>query len=102
MEHVLQKSGRDAAVVHARPSAIDDSICIEALTATLCAKSDVSAFRRGIDGLQMTFVDLQSAVPKLSFDNVGNRRGHTVAYNFQPALQVPAEALLFLDRQTKP
>src|ERR1700761_4943948 len=79
IEHVLQKCGRDAAVVHTRSSAVDDSICIEGLTATMRTKGYVGACRRGIDGLQMTFVDLQGAVPKLGFDDVGNRRRHTMA-----------------------
>src|SRR5258708_12574311 len=68
----------------------------------MCAKSYVRACRRGIDGLQMAFADLQSAVPKLGFDDVGNRRRHTVAYNIPSALQVSAKALLFLDRQAEP
>src|SRR5580704_15885468 len=68
----------------------------------MSAKSYVRACRRGIDGLQMTFADLKSAVPKLGFDDVGNRRRHAVAYNFPSALQVPAKALLFLERQTEP
>ena len=50
----------------------------------------------------MAFADLQSAVPKLGFDDVGNRRRHTVAYDIPSALQVAAKALLFLDGQTKP
>src|ERR1700677_4529776 len=75
---------------------------MEAFTVILCAKRYMRACRRGIHGLQMTFADLQSAVPNLGFDDVGNWRRHTVAYNFPSALQVPAKALLFLDRQTEP
>src|SRR5580700_4438364 len=68
----------------------------------MCAKRYLRACRRGIHGLQMTFVDLQSAVPKLGFDDVGNRRRHAVAYNIPSALQVPAKTLLFVDRQPEP
>src|SRR6202008_21238 len=68
----------------------------------MCAKSYLRACRRGIDGLQMSFADLQSAVPKLGFDDVGNRRRHAVAYNLPSALQVPAKALLFFDREAEP
>ncbi len=52
--------------------------------------------------LQMAFADLQSTVPKLGLDDVGNRWCHAMAYNIPSALQVTAKALLFLDRQTEP
>src|ERR1700730_12515549 len=68
----------------------------------MCANRYARARRRGIDGLQVAFADLESTVPKLGLDDVGNRWRHTMAYHIPSALQVAAKALLFLDRQTKP
>src|SRR6266851_994781 len=92
----------DAAVVHARSSAIDDSIRIEALAIIMCANSYVGSCGRGIDGHKVAFADIQSAVPKLGRDDVGDRWRHAMAYYIPSALQVAAKALLFLDRQTEP
>src|ERR1700757_1853338 len=66
------------------------------------ANTDASACRCGIDGLKIAFADLQSAVPKLGLDDVGDRWRHAVAHHIPSALQVAAKALLFLDRQTEP
>src|SRR5260370_34848429 len=50
----------------------------------------------------MAFADIQSAVPKLGLDDVGDRWRHAVAHHIPSALQVAAKAFLFLDRQTEP
>src|SRR6266436_7832133 len=68
----------------------------------MCANSYVGACSRGIDRLKMAFADIQSAIPKLGLDDVGNRWRHAVAYHIPSTLQVAAKALLFLDRQTEP
>src|ERR1700692_685349 len=68
----------------------------------MCAHSYVRACRRGIDDHKVAFADIQSAVPKLGLDDVGDRWRYAVAYYIPPALQVAAKALLFLDRQTEP
>src|SRR5271163_1946351 len=68
----------------------------------MCANSYVSFCERGIDSRKMAFADLQSAVPKLGRDDVGDQRSHAVTHHIPSALQVAAKALLFLDRQTEP
>ena len=67
---------------------------IEGLTVIMCANSYAGPCRRGIDGFKMAFVNLQSAIPKLGLDDVGDWWRHAVAYHIPSALQVAAKALL--------
>jgi hypothetical protein len=64
----------------------------------MCANSYAGSCGRGIDGHKVAFAEIQSAVPKLGRDDVGDRWRHAVAYYIPSALQVAAKPFPFLDR----